>query len=160
MYASLQGLMDIINTEKTCGKLIRNIYGVKSGAFYFLEEVFQLLHNNGFKSSEADQCLMHKTPNDGTYTVVALSSDDHITASNQRNLDRYYTLLSERYDTKRLGKPTKYLGCYFTYSQNGTISISQPLLVAKLIDAMQISKDTPSPTPYLANHGLHPPLPD
>lgn len=36
---------------KTFGKLVRNIYGGKSGAFYFLEEVFELLHKNGCKPS-------------------------------------------------------------------------------------------------------------
>lgn len=146
---------------KTTGRLVRNIYGGKSGAFYFLEEVMNLLLENGFKISDGDQCLLYKEHDDGTHTLVALSSDDHIvTGTNQHNIDRYHHLLSSKYETKRLGRPTKYLGWHFTHFKNGNIGISQPLLIDKLVDSMGMTADTSSPTPYVSNMNLHPPLPD
>lgn len=45
---------------KTTGKLIRNIYGGKSGAYYFLEEVFGMLQANGFKTAAGEQCMLKK----------------------------------------------------------------------------------------------------
>lgn len=144
---------------KTFRRLLRNVYGGESGACYFLEEVFTILHNNGLTVSAVDQCLLHKSHDDGTHTLVALSSDDHIvTATNQRNLDAYYNLLSQTYETKRLGRPSKYLGWNFSYSSNGSIGISQPLLVAKLIDTMGMDGVKPSSTPYIWNESLYSPL--
>lgn len=102
---------------------------------------------------------MHKTHPDGTHTLVALSSEDHIiTASNQNNLDEYYKLLASRYETKRLGKPEKYLGWNFKHFDNGNIGISQPLLIDKLVNAMNLNSSPPAPTPYLSNEYLHPPV--
>lgn len=88
---------------KTTGRLMRNIYGDKSCAFYFLEEVIGLLLANGFKPSDGDQFLLLKTHSDGTHTMVLLSSDDHIvTGTNQHNIDLYHKLLSSKYETKLL----------------------------------------------------------
>lgn len=104
---------------------------------------------------------MHKTHPGDTHTLVSLLSDDHIvTASNQANIDEYYNMLESSYETKRLGRPTKYLRWHFSYAKNASIGISQPLLVAKLIDAMSIQAENPSPTPYIVDEGLHRPLPD
>lgn len=134
------------------------MYGGKSGAYYFLEEVMILLKNNGFQPSNRDPCLLFKKHNDNTHTLVALSSDDHIlTASNQKSIDDYDKLLSQTYETKRLGFPEKYLGWHFPKLANNSIGISEPLLIDKLVHSMNASKDTNAHTPYVTNLGLHGP---
>lgn len=144
---------------RTTGRLIRNIYGGKSGAYYFLEEVFGLLQDSGFKTAAGEQCMLTKTHYDGTFTLVVLSSDDHIvTGNNQANIDEYHSLLSTKYEAKILGFPTKYLGWNFTQFHDGAIDISQPLLIDKLVTTMGMADDKPSPTPYILNEHLHPPL--
>lgn len=93
---------------------MKNIYGGKSGAF-FLEVVFEFLLGHGFKQAEGDQCLLHKINDNNTYTLVSLSSDDHlVTGSTNWNIDEYHTRLASRYETKRLCFPEKFIGWHFS----------------------------------------------
>lgn len=55
---------------RSVGKLQNNIYGGKSGAYFFLEELFQFLLDNGFLQTEGDQCILYKTHNDNIHTMV------------------------------------------------------------------------------------------
>lgn len=102
--------------------------------------------------------MMHKTHEDGSFTLVALSSDDHIiTGSTQAKIDSYHELLSSRYETKRLGFPSRYLGWTLTKFENGSTGISQPLLVDKLVEAMDMTNEKPASTPYISHQQLHSP---
>lgn len=81
------------------GRLVKNIYGGKIGALYFLGEVMDLLKSKGFVQSNGDPCLLQKKHQDNTHTLVPFYSDDHIiTATNQRNIDEYHRILSEKYE--------------------------------------------------------------
>lgn len=43
---------------RTVGRLKKNIYGGKSGSYFFLKQDFQFLMAHGFIQAEGDECLL------------------------------------------------------------------------------------------------------
>lgn len=49
-----------------------------------------------------------------------------VTGSRRELIEEFYETLTKKYKTKRLGKPQKYLGWHFNYSDNRDIVMNQP----------------------------------
>lgn len=114
--------------QKT-GILELNLYGNPSGTYYYLEGLFGYMKRRGFRPNDHDVCLVKLTTKSGTI-IAAIAVDDFLAAaSTKAAMDEFYHFLNARYAVKRLGRPARYLGWYFHYSENGDVKLSQRLLI-------------------------------
>lgn len=79
----------------TIGILRKNLYGGKSGAFYFVRLLFAKMKEIGFSQSSFEPCLFFKSDALGT-TLVSLSSDDIFTAATCTDaIDNFHAEISK-----------------------------------------------------------------
>lgn len=65
-----------------------------------------------------------------------------VTATSKQTMDQFHHIMARKYKIKRLGRPTRFLGWYFNYGPDGTIALSQRLLVDNTLadaDMVQIN---------------------
>lgn len=75
------------------------------GPFTFWKKCYTFLKN---VYATAEVRLMYRVHADESYTMVSLSSDDHIVIETpQKNIGINYDTFSSKYETKRLGFPKK-----------------------------------------------------
>ena len=142
------------------GKLELNVYGTPSGGYYYLKGCTKLLRKLGFKQSHDDPCLFVKFDGPNLFIIVCLNIDDFLVAANHWKLiHELFNALKQKYNIKRLGFPTKYLGWTITRAINGDIRITQPEYVSTVLDTLGLAGANPRSTP--CNHGqdVGPPTP-
>lgn len=49
-------------------------------------------------------------------------------------MDEFYKIIKNRYQVKRLGNSTRYLCCYFIYLHDGSVGLTQLLVVDKTLE--------------------------
>jgi len=85
------------------GELKGNIYGTPSAAHTYITRLYADLTENGYVQSQSDLSLFTIRDNEH-YLLVAVSMDDFITATNDRNMtEHFYATLTQKYKVKRLG---------------------------------------------------------
>lgn len=75
-------------------------------------------------------------------------------------MDDFHQFMSTKYDIKRLGRPSRYLGWHFHYHGDGTIALIQRLLIDKTLTDERMLHINGKHTPYLTDEYYHPPDPD
>lgn len=141
----------------TTGILELNLYGNPSGTYYYLDEVLHYIWKKGYKSNDHELCLLKLNSPKGRAIITIAVDDFSVTASTPQVMDEVYKFLNRRYSVKRLGKPNRYLGCYFHYSQNGDITISQTLLVEQTLADAGMEQCNSKRTPYPDGIAYHQP---
>lgn len=59
--------------------------------------------------------------------------DDFLsTASTKEAMNNFYEAISKKYEIKRLCRPRRFLGSHFHYGEDGSIALSQRLLIDKI----------------------------
>lgn len=89
--------------------------------------------------------------------MVVTIDDFLITASHQSSIDEFYKLLSQRYNTKKLRRPTEYLGWSITYDDSGSILINEPAMVGTKIENAGMKTANGRLTPYVYSANLRAP---
>lgn len=87
-----------------------NLYGNPSGTYYYIEGILEFLRKIHPKLNEAESCLIRVEMPPGT-VIEAIAVDEFlVTAQTKAAMDEFYTKMQQKYDIKRLVRPTRYLG--------------------------------------------------
>lgn len=141
---------------KTVVRLIRNLHGNPSGTFYYVRGLLKFLKQLQAKINEAEICLVRIEMESGPI-VVAVTVDDLLgTAPNKAAMKEFHTKMAQKYNIKRLGRPSRYLGWHFHYTDNG-IELSQRLMIDKTLHDADMINDNGKHTPYPSVAEYHPP---
>ena len=130
------------------------LYGLPdSGRIFYLHYKTALLAE-GYNKSAFDNCLFYRiTPTETTYLIVYVD-DTFIFINSQANIDSVITSLGKHYEVTLDREATTFFGLHLAHNTDGTVTITQPKLLAKLFSLHPPLKG-PNQTP------LHPysPLP-
>jgi hypothetical protein len=111
-------------------KLIKNLYGLKDAGKTWADYLKKGLLKRGWKASEIDSCLFTKNG-----IVLVLYVDDAILLSPHKSLiDSEIKSLQQDYDLTDDGELQDYLGTRFTKHPNGSIELTQPRMIQRILD--------------------------
>lgn len=134
-----------------------NLYGNPSGTFYYMEGLMEFLGKLKATLNQAESCLVRIEMKSGTI-VDAIAIDDFLFAAETKEaMDEFFQTMKERYDIKLLGRPTRYLGCHCHYEQDGSMALSQRLLIDKTLKHAGMLNCNGRHMPYPANTQYHVP---
>lgn len=84
--------------------------------------------------NEAEACLVRVQMQSGT-VVAAIAVDDFLVAVEMPEaMDAFDKALRAKYKIKRLGRPQRYLGWHFHYQDDGSVELSQRLLIDQTLN--------------------------
>lgn len=129
---------------KSCLKLVKSLYGLRVAPRLFFELCREPLLNLGFVQSEFDQCLFLRHD-----CVLILFVDDMgIMYKNRDVLETFLNDLKEAgFSFTREESFHDYLGIGYTNLPNGDISMAQPGLIKKIIEATEMHDSNPTDNP-------------
>ena len=116
-------------------KIKKNIYGQKQAARVWNLHLRKGLEDIGFKQSNIDECLFYK----GNTLFMFYVDDGIIVSPKNEEIDEVITQLKEaKFNIEDMGEIGDYLGINFDYMDNGDIKLSQPHLIDKILNQVQI----------------------
>ena len=139
---------------KRCLKLIKSLYGKANSPRLWHLHILKILLSLGFKQSQYDACLLLR--ND---CILILYVDDlGISAKDPKVID---DLLNQIKDNDcqftRQGSFNDYLGIQYTTLEDGSINLTQPGLIKKIIAATGMDRCNPKSNPVTQQAlGSHP----
>lgn len=90
--------------------------------------------------------------------IAAIAIDDFlVTAQNNRAMDEFYNVMKTRYNIKRLGRPRRYLGWHCHYKKDGSIALSQRLLIDQTLQHANMINANGKSTPFPSDMEYHAP---
>ena len=129
-------------------KIHRNIYGQKqAGRVWNKYLVDKLVNKVGFRQSKVDECVFYK----GNVIYVLYTDDSILAGPDQKEIDSIIEQIKEaKLDITVEGDIQDFLGVNITRKENGNIEFTQPHLVDKILETMNLTdkrlmtKDTPA----------------
>ena len=119
-------------------KLIKNLYGLKDASKTWFDYLRNGLEKRGWKRSEVDECLFTKN---GIILVVYV--DDAILVSPYKSLiRREISSLQEEFDLTDDGALKDYLGTRFAKQADGSIHLSQPKMIERVLEIVGLDSET------------------
>ena len=121
----------------------------------------EYLTSNGFERSCREPCLYTKLitlPDGRKITIILLVYVDDIliACEIQTLIDETIKLLSNNFNTKILGFPTRFLGIDISIDANKNISLNQTLYLDSVLQQFKMHESKPVTTPMLKNNELSP----
>ena len=114
--------------EKEALKLEKAIYGLFQAARQFFKKIHDSLVQAGFKSSEADPCLMYKEDQIGV-CIMLIYIDDVLIVRNTEAVNEAIQILQQSFEVKAPTTLEDYLGVQVIKSKNGEKAwIGQPTI--------------------------------
>lgn len=111
------------------GRLRRYLRGGKSAGHDYIQALFQFLRKHDYKQSGIDPCIFGRTTSQATI-FLAITIDDFLIVSDKlAAIDPFYRTFATKYQLKRFGHPTNFLGCTMQYSHDDSIKLRNPKLV-------------------------------
>lgn len=140
---------------RTVGILIRNLCGNPSGKFYYVQGLLDHLRKMQANLNQAEACLVRVQMPAGS-VIAAIAVDDFlVTAETNEAMDQFTQALKVKYDIKRLGRPQRYLARHCHYEEDGSVALSQRLLIDQALTHAGILDANGKMTPYPAKVGYH-----
>ena len=135
-------------------RIVNALYGLPdSGRLFYLHYKRALLAE-GYLMSAFDNCLFYRiTPTETTYIIVYVD-DTFIFSNSLDNIDNVITNIGKHYEVTLDREATSFLGLNLAHNDDGTVTITQPKLLAKLFALYPPRKDSA----HQPNHP-YPPLP-
>lgn len=131
-------------------KLRKALYGLKQAPRAWYGKIAEYLHFCGYEASNSDHSLFIKKC-DGLHIVVLLYVDDLIiTGNNDDEISKLQEELSIRFDMKRLGQLSHFLGLIVENMKDG-IFVTQKTYAEKLVERFGIKESKQRSTPLDAN---------
>lgn len=139
------------STERTCLKLVRSLYGTPFAPRLFGITLSKALKDYGLKQSSHDPCLYCKPG-----VMACCYVDDLILAfKNPMERDTFFAKMKELGFTLTMDDTLEaFLGIKFERHRNRTMTLTQPALIRKVIDATNMSGCNPVSTPATPNQTL------
>lgn len=94
----------------TINILQRNLYGNLSSKYYYIEGLMLFLSPIQYKLTEAELCLVRIEMKSCTIVAMIGIYDFLITVETQRAMGQFYDALQAKYEVKRMGTATRYIG--------------------------------------------------
>ena len=118
--------------------LEKNLYGTKQAAANWFEMLRDNLCKQGFKQSHIDQCLFLK--ND--MIIVTYVDDCLIFSDSKVKIDNLLKELKKIFNLTDEGEDVKaYLGIKVDKTPDGTITMTQPVLIQRILSALDLTGD-------------------
>ncbi len=115
-------------------KLVKNLYGLKDAGKTWFEHLLQGLKVRGWCQSEIDSCLFTK---DGLILVVHVDDAILISPDKHKSHSRIKSLQKD-FDVTNDGELKDYLGTRFTRHTDGSIALSQPHMINRILEMVGI----------------------
>ena len=135
-------------------KVVKNSYGLKNASLNWFEMLQKGLHDRGFSASEVDPCVFIRDN-----CVILVYVDDCIIISKDENvIDRFVKSMmngKEGFVLMDDGDLARFLGVEIEYRDDGTIHMTQPHLIQRILELCGIKPsevnkgDTPACKPLL-----------
>jgi len=145
-------------------KLRGSLYGLKQSARAWNTKMNQILLENGFVRSKADQCLYSKFENN-KWMYVLLYVDDLIVAhEDDETIMQFGRVINEHFTVNDLGDISYYLGIQIERESDGSFLLNQSAKITNILNqfGMKDSKgaSTPMDTAYPKLEGEYDCLPN
>ena len=119
-------------------KLLKNLYGLKDASKTWFDYLRNGLEKRGWVRSEVDECLFTKN---GIILVVYV--DDAILISPYKSLiQREISSLQNEFDLTDDGVLKDYLGTRFVRQPDGSIHLSQPKMIERVLEIVGFDTET------------------
>lgn len=131
---------------KVCLKLLKSIYGKANSPRLWYLHVLKIILSLGFKQSQHDPCLLLRHD-----CILILYVDDlGISAKSSEIIEELFKgIESHNCKFTKQGSFNDYLGIKYETLPNGTIKMSQPGLIKKIIDASGMARCNPKDSPAI-----------
>ena len=124
--------------ENHCLKILKNIYGQRQAGRIWSLHLKKGLQECGFRQSAVDECVFYKKQ-----VIFMVYVDDAILLSPLKSeIDTTLKDLRQNFKLTDEGDIAEYLGLQILKHSNGTISLTQPQLVASILRDINFSKNT------------------
>lgn len=147
MFMEIPIGVDIPGTDRKTHvlELKKKLYGMRQASFQWVKFLQAGMKARGFISSEIDPYVFLKKD-----CVVLVYVDDclifHKTKEGVLNCIKS---LAEEFDITREGSIEKYLGMQIQWHPNGTIELTQPFLIDRILQLLGLSTSNSTPTPVV-----------
>ena len=132
---------------RTCLRLKKSIYGSRTAPLRWLTFIQSKLKLLGMKQSDNDPCVWF-----GNGLIIAQYVDDFgISAETSEDIDKFVASLQELgLELTRESSFSEFLGIKFTTHEDGSIEMTQPGLIKKILEATKMTDAKPNRLPYPA----------
>ena len=121
-----------------CLKILKNIYGQRHSSRIWSLHLKKGLQACGFTQSQVDKCVFY---NDTVIFMVYV--DDAILLSpHSKSIDASLQALWARFNLTEEGDIADYLGLQVTRLNTGTLSLTQPQLIVRILKDLNFAKNT------------------
>ena len=120
-----------------CYQLIKNLYGLKDAGKTWFDFLSKGLQNRGWKPSVVDTCLFTKSG-----IILLVYVDDAILISpNENIINREIKSLQESFALTDHGPLKDYLGTCFVCNKDGSLEMSQPKMIERVLDIVGLHQE-------------------
>ena len=126
-------------------ELRKNLYGMRQASFQWVKFLTQGMNARGFKSSAIDQCVFLKKD----CVVLVYVDDCLIFHKTKEGVSACIDSLAQDFDITREGSIEKYLGVNIHWHSDGTIEMTQPFLIERILSLLGLSDSNSVVTPVV-----------
>ena len=116
-------------------KLLKNVYGLKDAGRTWHQHLRQGLEDRGFKAGDVDPCVFYK----GNLILVIYVDDVIAFSPDPQEISDFVDSMKQekpqKYVLEDLGDVTSYLGIQVKKTRSGSIHLTQPHLINKIIQS-------------------------
>jgi hypothetical protein len=158
--AYLKAIVKGYNNEKlylrlpdgSIAKLNKYLYGLKQAGSEWNELLSNVLFNNKYNQSDVDPCVFYKHIDKNNYIIMCTHVDDfYVVATSDNLINNLETILKREFGeiVVKSGDIIGYLGMQvYNNKKDGTITLSQPGYVDKILKEVGFNELKISKTPY------------
>jgi hypothetical protein len=118
-------------------KLNKNIYGQKQAGLVWNKHLVQRLEKVGLKQCETDPCIFTK----GKIVYILYTDDSILMGPDPKELDNLIDKMkATKLELTVEGDISDFLGVKIDYKRDGTIHLTQPLLINSILHELQLDK--------------------
>ena len=143
------------NNDNLVCKLSKSIYGLKQAARCWNIKLTQILRENDFEESLADNCLFIKKSNNIIVYVLIYVDDIVVSSNDEVEIQKFYKILSNHFSVKNLGNISNYLGIEVNRDEDGIFYICQKEYITTLLNRFSLNdskiSNIPMDTGYYRN---------
>jgi len=121
-------------------RLKKTLYGTKQAARAFWIKLLKVMKDIKFKRSKADPCLYFKWSAKYGLILIILWVDDLLICGCKQACMEVKEAIMQHFKIDDVGEMKEYVGCKVE-CKNGTIKLTQPVLLQSFIDEFDLPKE-------------------
>ena len=148
IYMSLPPLYP--NASPKLVRLKKSLYGLKQSGALWREKLDSALQRLGCVHTDSDECV-YILDKDGERCFIVIHVDDMLFATTSNPLvDTFMSDLSDELEAviEEVTTTGSHLGINVTHNVDGSITLSQPRYIAKMVDELGLEDEADADTPY------------